>query len=298
MTAQQMWERYCTQSNTDINTPYEAWAYGAAPDNLLALTILGTKTGTASAYELYALDPDEPVPQVGDYSVILDSREQAQCIIVTTKTAVLPFEEVDALHAASEGEGDRSLAYWRRVHEDFFTKELAEYNLCFSNRTPVLCERFQVVYSLYQVSHLTEKEAKEVCSWRYSDIYSVYNYPSWEECMRLGWSITNETKRQQEFFAVTCEGQFLALFRIMDRGDHVELGVGMKPEYCGQGNGRMLTELALAKIEELYGQIPVQLLVRTFNTRAIACYEKVGFEIVSECSSPETGPLYQMRLER
>ena len=36
----------------------------------------GVKTATASAYPMYALEK-EPLPEAGEYSVILDSREQA-----------------------------------------------------------------------------------------------------------------------------------------------------------------------------------------------------------------------------
>ena len=35
----------------------------------------------------------------------------------------VPFDEVSKEHAYKEGEGDRSLAYWRDVHEDFFAEE-------------------------------------------------------------------------------------------------------------------------------------------------------------------------------
>lgn len=47
---------------------------------------------------------------------------------------------------AGEGEGDRSLACWRQVHEDFFRAELAEAGLEFSPEMPVACEEFEVVY--------------------------------------------------------------------------------------------------------------------------------------------------------
>ena len=66
----------------------------------------------------------------------------------------------------------------------------------------------------------------------------------------------------------------------MDRAGHVELGVGMKPELCGQGRGRMLMALALAKILETRGCTTVNLAVRTFNTRAVRCYERAGFTII------------------
>ncbi len=59
---------------------------------------------------------------------------------------VIPFNEVDKHHAYLEGEGDLSLAYWRRVHEEFFTKEFHEINEAFYDELLVVCETFSVVY--------------------------------------------------------------------------------------------------------------------------------------------------------
>ena len=146
MTAQQLWQEFCNQTRQNPDTPYEAWAFGGAPDQLAQLVLAGIKTGTASAYDLYALDPSEPMPKVGDYSVILDSREQAVCVIRTEKTTVLPFSQVDAHHAWLEGEGDRSLEYWRKVHEEFFTGEFSQYGLEFHRERRILCEEFSVCY--------------------------------------------------------------------------------------------------------------------------------------------------------
>ena len=55
-------------------------------------------------------------------------------------------------HAYKEGEGDRSLAYWRDVHEDFFAEEFAETELEFNGQTSILCEEFKVVYRAIDVN--------------------------------------------------------------------------------------------------------------------------------------------------
>jgi uncharacterized protein YhfF len=68
-------------------------------------------------------------------------------LIETTSVEVVPFDEVDEKHAYLEGEGDRSLAHWRDVHERFFT-EHAEHDQGFSEDMPVVCERFRVVYQV------------------------------------------------------------------------------------------------------------------------------------------------------
>ena len=59
---------------------------------------------------------------------------------------MIPFDEVSEEHAYKEGEGDRSLAYWRAVHEEFFTEVFEEANIEFNGQTRILCEEFQVVY--------------------------------------------------------------------------------------------------------------------------------------------------------
>ncbi|MBR3158780.1 MAG: ASCH domain-containing protein [Atopobiaceae bacterium] len=51
----------------------------------------------------------EPIPQVGDYSVITDSTGNAVCVIRTTSVHLSPFAQVSADHAYKEAEGDRSL---------------------------------------------------------------------------------------------------------------------------------------------------------------------------------------------
>ena len=118
MRAEELWKAYCEKENIDIDTPYSAWGFGDAPDQLADLVLKGIKTATASAYDLYFMEgEEEPLPQPGDYSIILDSKDEAICIIQTTKTTVVPFNEVSEEHAYKEGEGDRSLAYWRAVHE-------------------------------------------------------------------------------------------------------------------------------------------------------------------------------------
>ena len=146
MTHQDLWAAY-RAVNPDAGEEYEAWAYGDAPDRLAELTRTGVKTATSSAGIWYEAG-DEPMPEPGEYSVILDSRDQAVCVTRTTKVYTVPFDQVTAEHAYKEGEGDLSLAYWRQVHEHFFRAELAEAGLDFSPEMPVVCEEFEVVFPI------------------------------------------------------------------------------------------------------------------------------------------------------
>ena len=140
MTAQEMWDRSGFQGN------YQAWAFGGAPDKLAKLVLQGVKTATCSALALYEYENEE-IPKAGDYSVILDSDGQAVCIIRTTKVYIETFDQVSERHAYLEGEGDRSLEYWRQVHEEFFTEELKNIQQEFDTKMELICEEFEVVFA-------------------------------------------------------------------------------------------------------------------------------------------------------
>lgn len=124
--------------------PPEAWAFGATPehaDGLLALVLAGTKVATASSVWDYE-DEDEPLPAVGDLSIILDGEGRPRAVLEVTVIDIVPFDQVTAEHARDEGEGDRTLAAWRRIHEKFWTEHSPR---GFAPDMPVVCERFRVL---------------------------------------------------------------------------------------------------------------------------------------------------------
>ncbi len=139
MKAEEFWKK------SGLTGTYEAWAFGDAPDKLADLVRKGVKTATCSSYDLY-LRENEPLPKAGDYSVILNSNREAVCIVKTIKVYVTAFDQVTAEHAYKEGEGDKSLEYWREVHVDFLTRELASIGLVFHEKVRVVCEEFELVY--------------------------------------------------------------------------------------------------------------------------------------------------------
>lgn len=145
MQASELWNQFVTEHPEHKNKSYEAWNYGVDPDELAHLTKDGTKTATTSGHELYALESEE-LPKEDEYSVVLDGNNQAVCIIKTTKVYVVLFNEVTAGHAFKEGEGDRTLAYWRKVHTDYFVNEYEQSNTTFKENSLVVCEEFEVIY--------------------------------------------------------------------------------------------------------------------------------------------------------
>jgi len=138
VTAEKMWWM------SGLEGEYEAWAFGGDADKLAQLVKDGIKTATCSALVFYELENEE-LPQVGGYNIILDSEENAVCITRTTKVYVTTFDAVSEEHAFKEGEGNRSLEYWRKVHKKFFADELETINRQFNERIELVCEEFEVV---------------------------------------------------------------------------------------------------------------------------------------------------------
>ncbi len=146
MSGKELWEAFVMKNNL-VECHYNEWSFGVEADLLAHLVVTGKKTSTSSAYPLYELE-NEPLPTVGKYSVILDSNNNAVCIIQTKKVTIVPFHEVSVEHAYKEGEGNKTLDFWREAHEKFFAECLNQVGLKFTTDMKVVCEEFSVVYKL------------------------------------------------------------------------------------------------------------------------------------------------------
>jgi histidinol-phosphate aminotransferase len=137
----EFWRRFAAATGTD--GPYTAWGFGSSPEQATELGLLvrdGPKRATASRVSDYG--PGEPLPAAGDLSVILDGHGEPLCVIRVTAVEVRAFGDVDEEFARTEGEGDRSLSYWREAHIRFF----ASYGDTVDEATPVVLERFELVW--------------------------------------------------------------------------------------------------------------------------------------------------------
>lgn len=144
---EEFWARFVAA--TGIDGPYQAWPFGGAEmpelaDELAALVIDGPKRATASLVSDFGAETESgPMPMAGDLSVILSGAGSPICVIRTTQVEVKPFGEVDEQFAWDEGEGDRSLKWWREAHQWYFS----EVGTPIDDDTPVVLERFELLWS-------------------------------------------------------------------------------------------------------------------------------------------------------
>ena len=146
---EKFWQGFCAE-NPDANAdePYQVWFFGNTSEmarELAELVLQGKKTATASLAEVNKLKP-ETAPIDDGYSVFTDYEGNPQGIVQTIEIRHLPFMEVDAQFAFDEGEGDQTLEDWREGHWNYFTKEAAELNVEFNEKSLVACERFRLLY--------------------------------------------------------------------------------------------------------------------------------------------------------
>jgi uncharacterized protein YhfF len=114
-----------------------SFAFGDGPalaDELLDLVIKGVKTATCSTED----EPNTSTPS--ERWIVRDGRGEPRCVIETLEVSYRRYSEVDAAFAHDEGEGDRSLAYWRQAHREYFGRQGK-----FSEDMMLMCERFRLV---------------------------------------------------------------------------------------------------------------------------------------------------------
>ena len=139
-----MWSEFAAAVGVDA--AYTAWGFGdpGRPDQVSQLGLLvrdGPKRATAGLLSDYD-EEGEPLPSVGDYSIVLDGSGEPLCIILTTEVRVAAFGDVDDQFAWDEGEGDRTLAWWRQAHQGFFRSQGATVD----DATQLVLERFDLVW--------------------------------------------------------------------------------------------------------------------------------------------------------
>jgi uncharacterized protein YhfF len=71
---------------------------------------------------------------------VLDGSGAPRCVIESVEISYRRYSEVDAAFAHDEGEGDRSLAYWRDAHRRYFGRMGR-----FSEDMMLMCERFRLI---------------------------------------------------------------------------------------------------------------------------------------------------------
>ncbi|ASV30018.1 ASCH domain-containing protein [Maribacter cobaltidurans] len=89
---------------------------------------------------------NEPLPKIGDFKVVTNWKGEAQCIIQLTSVKLKPYFSIDASYAQLEGEGDKSLEYWKKTHWDYYTRELEPFGRVPRESMILVCQEFERIF--------------------------------------------------------------------------------------------------------------------------------------------------------
>ena len=143
-----MWERPIQDYLNYRALTYEVFSFGNTDimaDEWVQLVKAKKKTATSSVFCFYEME-GAALPQGGKLSILCNSKNEAECIILTTKVYTTSFNLVSEEHAYKEGEGNQSLDDWREGHRAFFTEALAECKQVFDENMLIVCEKFKVIW--------------------------------------------------------------------------------------------------------------------------------------------------------
>ncbi len=105
-----------------------------------------------------------------------------------------------------------------------------------------------------------------------------------------GWDLGIKEKRESDFVAILSYDKLIAYGRLTSIQNEAFIGIGLKPSLCGKGIGGNVMKLLIEECRSRFPNCIIVLEVRGFNTRAIRCYENIGFEIKKKyCKYTLTG---------
>ncbi len=126
----------------------QAGYFGDTEDDANALAKLVSKADKkATSHSLLGLQlREKAMPKVGDLFIVTDWGGNAKSIVRTTSVKLMPYFSIHTEHARIEGEGDKSLEYWKKVHWDYYTRELEPFNRVPRESMIIVFEQFELLY--------------------------------------------------------------------------------------------------------------------------------------------------------
>ena len=114
-------------------------------DECAKLVVQGIKRATATSLWWFEKN-NEKLPEIGDQYIVTDWNGNAKAVVETTKIEQISYNKITSEFAKIEGEGDKSLEYWKRVHKDYYTREMKPFNEQFDENMIIVCEQFKTIY--------------------------------------------------------------------------------------------------------------------------------------------------------
>lgn len=122
--------------------------------------------------------------------------------------------------------------------------------------------------------------------WKYDGEYSFYDMTAdledYEEF------VDEALRNRNDHYEALIDNELVGFFCVIQDNSSIELGLGLKPNYCGKGMGSKFLNCILDFVNEHYEFNKIIMKVAVFNQRAIKVYRSCGFkdfEVVKQKSN-------------
>lgn len=140
---------------------------------------------------------------------------------------------------------------------------------------------------------LTETQAQQICSWRYPPPYDIFNRTSWQQLVAAEVDLGDAATRSAQYVSITDRsGQLCGFAQLFPLTGTTRLGIGLRPDLCGQGMGTALMQRLVDEARRRAPGDQIDLEVPQWNERAIKAYQRAGFTI-SDSYPLKIGPQWQ-----
>ena len=131
---------YDLQKENLLRKKIVRWKFCSDNEKLISLVLSGEKRATTSLYSEY-IKNKEPLPKIGEKSIIQHDNNNDACLIEVENVIITEFKNITEELAFIEGEGDKSLEYYRNEHYKIFKKIDSNFN----DESKVVFEMFKVI---------------------------------------------------------------------------------------------------------------------------------------------------------
>ncbi len=130
------------------------------------------------------------------------------------------------------------------------------------------------------VTPMTLEHARAISEWDYPAPYNIYGWMPWKQMEDLRVEFGDPALRVEQYASITNEqGELCGFTQFFPLIGVTRLGIGMRPDLCGQGLGKSFVQSIICEAVRRKPQNEIDLEVLTWNERAIQVYHKAGFEI-------------------
>ena len=106
------------------------------------------------------------------------------------------------------------------------------------------------------ITSINLSAVKAICSWEYPEPYNVYDYMCFDEAVRNNSPLLNSDNKDN-YLCFWNDVTLVAYTSIIPKGENLYIGIGVAPQFCGQGMGETLLNQTIIECKRRYSPCSV-----------------------------------------